>query len=411
MADPTVTTDFDNLDSVVDPSQLLESDDSKNHMGSTFEGGVQTSLEHTEEVVAKAANGSLGIDVSAYNPGINFGTLAGAGRKFVIVKALEGSAYVSPAWSSWNYPAKARAAGLAVGSYHFVHTGSGAAQARALLAVKGKPAKGDLRDWIDIEGGEWTSSNSVPFVHDYIAEYRRITGVAPGVYASKSFYQNELHAGSGWRTADIPVWVAHYGIGAGNASVSGGWQIHQYAVGTAPGAGGNVDLNISASTNLAAFTVGGTTASWRQRYGVQDTAWVEGRAPVYGVLYNGSKQPYVIRAKRADGTYAHSSWDARKVDPGHAPKLWIGSGNKDFLGGLWVRYVSALFDVLPYPSRGTYSQHFGLKSSTDLYFGKGHQAAVQEYSASVGIARSDDARQRGVTTAAFWAKVNDFIQG
>jgi hypothetical protein len=112
-----------------------------------------------------------------------------------------------------------------------------------------------MRDWIDIEGSEWNSANSVPFVRAYIAEYRRLTGIAPGVYCSSSFFFNELHGGAGWLASDIPLWIAHYGVVAGNPGV-GNWDIHQYAVGTAPGAGGNIDLNISNGMDMSKTMAG-----------------------------------------------------------------------------------------------------------------------------------------------------------
>jgi GH25 family lysozyme M1 (1,4-beta-N-acetylmuramidase) len=245
--------------SVLDLSTIPLSDDT-NNMGSTFDKGEPYSLFGDVDVLSRSAfRGYLGVDVSGYNPGINFSVLAASGRHYMVIKVCEGTGYISPSWSSWGYAAAADRVGMLRGGYHFVHTGSAVAQARFLVAIKGKPSAAHMRDWIDIEGSEWNSSNSAPFVAAYIAEYRRLTGVAPGVYCSSSFFNNELHGGAGWHAADVPLWIAHYGVTPGSPGVSG-WAIHQYAVGTAPGAGGNIDLNISNGLNMSSVMAYGGKA-------------------------------------------------------------------------------------------------------------------------------------------------------
>lgn len=58
-----------------------------------------------------------GIDVSAYQPHIDWRAVAAGGDSFAFVKATEGASYVSPTFREQRDGAKA--AGLLVGAYHF----------------------------------------------------------------------------------------------------------------------------------------------------------------------------------------------------------------------------------------------------------------------------------------------------
>ena len=58
-----------------------------------------------------------GIDVSAYQPHIDWRAVAAGGDSFAFVKATEGARYVSPVFRVQRDTAKG--AGLLVGAYHF----------------------------------------------------------------------------------------------------------------------------------------------------------------------------------------------------------------------------------------------------------------------------------------------------
>ncbi|EEB99201.1 hypothetical protein MPER_01167 [Moniliophthora perniciosa FA553] len=78
-----------------------------------------------------------GIDVSGYQPNVNWATVKANGISFAYIKATEGTTFTSSTFSS-QYTG-ATNAGLIRGAYHFAHpdSSSGAAQANFFLAHGG----------------------------------------------------------------------------------------------------------------------------------------------------------------------------------------------------------------------------------------------------------------------------------
>ena len=78
-----------------------------------------------------------GIDVSHYQPSVNWSTVKSNGVKFAYIKATEGTGYTNPSFSS-QYTG-ATNAGLIRGGYHFARpdVSTGAAQAKYFLAHGG----------------------------------------------------------------------------------------------------------------------------------------------------------------------------------------------------------------------------------------------------------------------------------
>ena len=73
-----------------------------------------------------------GVDVSVYQGGIDWKTLAEQGISFAFIKATEGSSSVDPNFC-WNY-SQARQSGLRIGAYHFlVSTAMGLHKLRTLF--------------------------------------------------------------------------------------------------------------------------------------------------------------------------------------------------------------------------------------------------------------------------------------
>jgi GH25 family lysozyme M1 (1,4-beta-N-acetylmuramidase) len=355
-----------------------------------------------------------GADVSGYDPGINWSAY---NWDFVYIKATEGTTYRSPAWVSWGYPAQARGRGIHVGAYHYAHPGNAVAQVRFMRSVVGVLQPGDLRPVLDIEGSGWSSSNAPGFAAAFIAECRNQFGCAPTVYCSASFFNNELRGGSGWKAADVPVWVAHY-TSAARPAMSG-WKVWQYtSTGSIPGSGrpGDVDVCVDLNAILAKPGGGTPTTSYKPLTVAQIAAhggWKAGDPPVYGILV-----PVVIRSVDSNGVVHHSTWDARLVPAPNAAKVWIGSGTRpgksDYLQSLWVNFVRDLmgFTVWPLASADgvhySYAAHFGVQpggsKAVNGYFTEDLRLCVMAWSRAQGIPVDDDSVKRGICTTAFWAK-------
>jgi lysozyme len=91
-----------------------------------------------------------GVDVSDFQPGINWGAVKAAGRDFAFMKATQGT-YNTQSTFSANW-AGAKAAGVLRSAYHFFDpTEDGVAQANHFLSVVGHLEDGDLPPMLDIE--------------------------------------------------------------------------------------------------------------------------------------------------------------------------------------------------------------------------------------------------------------------
>lgn len=309
------------------------------------------------------------IDVSSFQGTINWRDVqqSDAKIKAAYIKATEGTAFVSNAVRTLQYPQKAHAAGLTVGYYHYAHPNSDpAAEARFFVSTVGAPKIGDLPGAYDIEGAGWTSASARAATLRFGETYKALTGIWPMIYCSTSFWTGMLGSGTNLPAAyRRQLWAAHYGVRPGRPGVNG-WLIHQYtSTGRVPGITGGVDCNIT-SVPLNQIVVGGSAlggGKWRTLYNVDNTFWIPGRAPVYAL----PKVPYAI----ADG---NNTADARKVpaDRMSGPRTGISPG--------WAQYYADLvfdqrFDARP---AATFGLHFGL-TRTGMTYGQPLKDALNEY--------------------------------
>lgn len=194
-----------------------------------------------------------GIDVSAYQPHIDWRAVASAGHTFAIVKATEGAGYVSPIYRDqlWG----ARAAGLITGAYHFLRWEPGApsaeAQAEHFAAVVGTLGPGDLPPALDVEwikGQKRSASEIVAIVRAFLERVETLTHRWPMIYTGPSFWRFcLLPAGKpALELTSWPLWCCDYQPPLDPMQGAPEWTptIHQHTgSGTCPGIAGHVDLN------------------------------------------------------------------------------------------------------------------------------------------------------------------------
>jgi GH25 family lysozyme M1 (1,4-beta-N-acetylmuramidase) len=101
--------------------------------------------------LARQPAGVPGIDISSWQPHVNWKTVTADHLKFAYIKATEGTYYRSPDFARQRKGA--RAAGVVTGAYHFAVPSSsgGAAQARYFAAHGGGWKAGALPGVLDIE--------------------------------------------------------------------------------------------------------------------------------------------------------------------------------------------------------------------------------------------------------------------
>jgi GH25 family lysozyme M1 (1,4-beta-N-acetylmuramidase) len=200
-------------------------------------------LNRTVTTPVAAASGVLGLDVSGYQPGINWSAVRSGGAKFAYVKATEGTGFVNPEFAS-QYDGSYQA-GLIRGAYHFAwpdHS-SGAAQARYFVANGGGwTADGrTLPGALDIEPKPHgvacyglSKSAMVSWIASFSSAYHALTSRWPVIYTTGGWWAQCTGDYGGFASED-PLWIASYGAGRVPASWSFS-TFSQYAThGTFPG--------------------------------------------------------------------------------------------------------------------------------------------------------------------------------
>jgi GH25 family lysozyme M1 (1,4-beta-N-acetylmuramidase) len=178
--------------------------------------------------VAYCAETIKGIDVSSYQPNVNWPAVKAA-VDFVYIKATESTNYRNPEFSK-QY-AGASQTGLIRGAYHFARpaASSGAAQAQYFLANGGRWS-GDGRTLpgsLDLEAG--CSGLSPPAMVQWIREfsdtYERATGRPPVIYTTTSWWQ-QCTGNNASFGAKNPLWLARYGPQPG--PLPAGWVFYSF---------------------------------------------------------------------------------------------------------------------------------------------------------------------------------------
>lgn len=182
-----------------------------------------------------------GIDISSWQPA---DITALVNYDFVIIKATEGTNYVSPVCDTQYQHAKQR--GALLGVYHFASGGDAIAEADFFIKnIAGYIGEAILvLDWeaqAVARGGEW--------VRAFVRRVREKTGVPPVIYGSQSplsSYNIPAIAAA----ENCGLWVAAYPHSAPSGYRDEGQLlgsiIRQYSsTGRLPGYGGNLDLNRS----------------------------------------------------------------------------------------------------------------------------------------------------------------------
>jgi lysozyme len=152
-----------------------------------------------------------GIDVSRYQPKIDWGALTASGIQFCFIKATEGAHDVDASFQQhWE---GAAAAGLVRGAYHFFRPQIPVStQADLFVRTLGQLQPGDLRPALDLEGtAGWVDiapANRAPLALQMLEAVESRLGLAPIVYMSPWFATEMLHSTP--ELARFPIWIAQY---------------------------------------------------------------------------------------------------------------------------------------------------------------------------------------------------------
>jgi len=167
-----------------------------------------------------------GIDVSHHNGDIDYTKVRQAGNAFVIAKATQDNEFIDPMFLT--NVARARAAGLTMGGYHFFdYTLDGRAQADHFvdrLELAGAiddalPPVVDVECWAPI--GSSIHAVSAARLRDFVARVYERTGRLPIIYTSVFMWKQVVGNANGFE--DLPLWAACWGCEA-PPSIAPGWE-------------------------------------------------------------------------------------------------------------------------------------------------------------------------------------------
>ena len=196
------------------------------------------------------SSGNRGIDVSKYQGNIDWGAVAASGINFAIIRVgYRGSAsgaLVQDPYFKKNISGATKA-GIKVGLYFFTQAVNEAeAVEEASMAMSlASGYKVTYPIFIDTESASSGRANGLSksartAVVKAFCQTVRNGGYKAGVYASKSWYANQLNASA---LNGYCIWVAQYNS---SCTYSGKYDMWQYSSkGSVSGIKGNVDMNIS----------------------------------------------------------------------------------------------------------------------------------------------------------------------
>lgn len=203
-------------------------------------------------MIAASTSHQYGIDVSNYQPSVNWAAFARKGDRFAFIKATEGTYYKSPTFNA-QYSG-ATSAHLIRGAYHFAvpNSSSGAGQADYFVRNGGgwSADKKTLPGVLDIEYNPYASSDGtnscygmstggmVDWIKAFNSEYLSDTGVYPIIYSTADWWRTCTGDSSAFSNTN-PFWLAEYNgsTTSGPTSLPAGvstWTFWQYGDGTPP---------------------------------------------------------------------------------------------------------------------------------------------------------------------------------
>jgi GH25 family lysozyme M1 (1,4-beta-N-acetylmuramidase) len=202
-----------------------------------------------------------GIDVSSHQGDVDWGHWWRAGKRFVYIKATEGTGYRNPKFTQ-QYNGSA-AVGMIRGSYHFAlpNRSDGATQARFFVQNGGGWSRDGrtLPGTLDIEynpyGGDTCYGLShaamVNWIRSFSDTYHALTKRWPVIYTSTQWW-DKCTGRSGDFSSTNPLWLARYAASVGPMPYK--WPVHtiwQYT--SSP-----IDLNVfnGGADRLAALASG-----------------------------------------------------------------------------------------------------------------------------------------------------------
>lgn len=201
-----------------------------------------------------------GIDVSYHQGSIDWSRVAASGKRFAYARASAGTLTADPAYGANR--GGARAAGLAVGAYHYGNPDAApndAANEASWFLQNATVASGDLVPVLDLEVSNGLDAAALTtWAQTWLANVSAATGVKPIIYTNRNFWSTSMSNTDSFAQNGYRVWIANWTTASQPtlpASNWGGqgWTFWQHSsTGVVAGISGNVDLDRFNGTSLPA---------------------------------------------------------------------------------------------------------------------------------------------------------------
>ena len=186
---------------------------------------------------------TYGIDVSKWQGNINWGSVAGDGVEFAIVRVSDGTTYIDEKFDqNWQ---GARDNGIVRGVYQFFRSDEDPIeQADLLLERMGTLEPGDLPPVADVESTDGVSNATrATRLQQWLDHVEAAVGRKPLIYTGGYFWQDNVGADF----SEYPLWHAGYTGGTCPSTVANQWPDWTFwqfsSTGSVAGISGNVDEN------------------------------------------------------------------------------------------------------------------------------------------------------------------------
>lgn len=201
-----------------------------------------------------------GIDVSYHQGSIDWSRVGASGKRFAYARASAGTLTADPAYATNR--GGARAAGLAVGAYHYGNPDAApndAANEASWFLQNAAVASGDLVPVLDLEVSNGLDASALTtWAQTWLANVTAATGIKPIIYTNRNFWSTSM-ANTDWFAQNgYRVWIANWTTASQPALPAAnwggqGWTFWQHSsTGVVAGINGNVDLDRFNGTTLPA---------------------------------------------------------------------------------------------------------------------------------------------------------------
>lgn len=163
----------------------------------------------------------LGIDVSHYEPALDWVKAKAGGVQWMYTKATEGTGHVDAMLH--DHVDAARSAGVYTGAYHFFHADQDAKVQAEFFLKTVADTHLDLPpclDWESSSANGQTSSAQMLSAMIWLNTVQNATGRRPVIYMGESF---AISLKLGPAFAQYPLWLAHYGVTRERLKIPAPW--------------------------------------------------------------------------------------------------------------------------------------------------------------------------------------------